>query len=232
LHTGLPVKHSHLFSPPQLDGEHLPTCLKKESLHFTEAFGSAEQMLPDPKLPSASQAHEPIVLRADEMRDRCNLLTYRLMWEGSFRSYGLHGKAANTVWNTLRPCSRSLVKTRSARTAVRERPSMSRVTSWKGRSKMSVGEAASRVGEQVDHAGQGQDERARPRPPCLLRGLDSAWSVGSNPHRQRGNAVAGCGRRWSRPGPAGRCGRGATREPLGRLRWRRGTPHSRRTSQR
>ena len=28
------------------------------------------------------------------MRKRCNLLTYRLMWEGVFRSCGLHGDAA------------------------------------------------------------------------------------------------------------------------------------------
>jgi len=49
-----------------------------------------------------------------------------------------------------------------------------------------VGEAASRVVLQVYHTGQGQDERARPRPPHLLRGLDSAWSGGSNPHRESG----------------------------------------------
>ncbi len=47
-------------------------------------------------------------------------------------------------------------------------------------------EAASRVGEQVYHAGQGQDERAHPRAPHLLRGLDSGWSGGSNPHRESG----------------------------------------------
>src|SRR5260221_14135871 len=63
---------------------------------------------------------------------------------------------------------------------------MSRGTNRKGRSKMNVGEAASRVGEPVYHTGQGQDERARPRPPHLLRGLDSAWSGGSNPHRESG----------------------------------------------
>src|SRR5260370_827944 len=38
----------------------------------------------------------------------------------------------------------------------------------------------------VYHTGQGQDERARPRPAHLLRGLDSAWSGGSNPHRESG----------------------------------------------
>jgi len=63
---------------------------------------------------------------------------------------------------------------------------MSRVTNRKGRSKVSVGEAASRVGEPVYHTGQGQDERARPRPAHRLRGLDSAWSGGSNPHRESG----------------------------------------------
>ncbi len=51
---------------------------------------------------------------------------------------------------------------------------------------MSVSEAASRVGKQVYHTGQGQDERARTRPPHLLRGLDSAWSGVSNPHRESG----------------------------------------------
>src|SRR5260370_19024128 len=63
---------------------------------------------------------------------------------------------------------------------------MSRVKTRKGRSKLNVGEAASSVGEQVYHTGQGQDERARTRPAHLLRGLDSAWSVGSNPHRESG----------------------------------------------
>src|SRR5713226_1733780 len=33
---------------------------------------------------------------------------------------------------------------------------------------------------------QGQDERARPRPAHLLRGTESAWSGGSNPHRESG----------------------------------------------
>ena len=51
---------------------------------------------------------------------------------------------------------------------------------------MNRGEAASRVGSHVDHAGQGQDERAHPLPPRHLRGLDSAWSVASNPHRESG----------------------------------------------
>src|SRR6266849_4720382 len=63
---------------------------------------------------------------------------------------------------------------------------MSRGTNGKGRSKLNVGEAASHVGVQVYHTGQGQDERARPRPAPLLRGLDSAWSGGSNPHRESG----------------------------------------------
>src|SRR5258708_32368528 len=73
---------------------------------------------------------------------------------------------------------------------------MSRGTNRKGRSKMNVGDAASRVGEPVYHTGQGQDERARTRPPPLLRGLDSAWSGGSDPHREpgaRGRAAADVG---------------------------------------
>jgi hypothetical protein len=49
-----------------------------------------------------------------------------------------------------------------------------------------VGEAASRVGMQVYHTGQGQGERAHPRPRPLLRGLDSAWLVIGNPHRESG----------------------------------------------
>ena len=67
-----------------------------------------------------------------------------------------------------------------------ERPSMSRGKTRKGGSKVKVGEAASRVEVPVYHTGQGQDERARTRPPHLLRGLDSAWSIGSNPHRESG----------------------------------------------
>ena len=47
-------------------------------------------------------------------------------------------------------------------------------------------EAASRVGEPVYHPGQGQDERAHPPAPHLLRGLDSAWSLVRNPHRESG----------------------------------------------
>ena len=68
---------------------------------------------------------------------------------------------------------------------------MSRVKNGKGRSKMRVGEAASRVVVQVYHTGQGQDERAaasRPRPgtPGPRHGLDSVWSLASNPHRESG----------------------------------------------
>ena len=63
---------------------------------------------------------------------------------------------------------------------------MSRATNGKGKSKMSVSEAASRVGQQVSHTGQGQDERARRRSLHLLHGLDSAWSVVSNPQRESG----------------------------------------------
>ena len=68
----------------------------------------------------------------------------------------------------------------------RERLSMSRVKTRKGGIKVSGSEAASRVGKQVYHTDQGQDERAHPRAPSLLRGLDSAWSVVSNPHRESG----------------------------------------------
>src|SRR5260370_40688917 len=69
-----------------------------------------------------------------------------------------------------------------------ERPSMSRGTNGKGRSKMSVGEAASRVGKQVYHTGQGRTEASRSRPytPWPRSGLDSAWSLASNPHRESG----------------------------------------------
>ena len=63
---------------------------------------------------------------------------------------------------------------------------MSRAKNGKGKSKMSVSEAASRVGQQVYHTGQGQDERARRRSLHLLHGLDSVWSVVSNPHRESG----------------------------------------------
>src|SRR6266702_6634581 len=63
---------------------------------------------------------------------------------------------------------------------------MSRVKTRKGGSQVRGSEAASRVGEPVYHAGQGQAERAHPRAPSLLRGLDSAWSVVSNPHRESG----------------------------------------------
>ncbi len=70
---------------------------------------------------------------------------------------------------------------------------MSRVKTEKGRSKVKVGEAASRVGEQVYHTGQGQDERAEasrpvPAPTGLStaltrRGLLAATHTGS---RERG----------------------------------------------
>src|SRR6266849_8199255 len=78
---------------------------------------------------------------------------------------------------------------------------MSRAKNEKGKSKVSVGEAASRVGIQVYHTGQGQDERAHTRPSHLLRGLDSVWSVANNPHRESGT-------RWRAAadvGAAGRC---------------------------
>jgi len=70
---------------------------------------------------------------------------------------------------------------------------------------MKVGEAASRVVVQVYHTGQGQDERARPRPFPLLRGLDSVWSGVSNPHRESGTrwrAAADVGAAGTPKGPA------------------------------
>src|SRR5258706_14288076 len=68
---------------------------------------------------------------------------------------------------------------------------MSRAKTGKGRKKVSVSEAASRVVVSVYHTGQGQDERAeashtRPRPHWPGHGLDSAWSFASNPHRESG----------------------------------------------
>ena len=68
---------------------------------------------------------------------------------------------------------------------------MSRSTKGKGKSKVSASEAASRVGRPVYHAGQGRDKRSqanRPRPHALWpdSGLDSAWSVALNPHRESG----------------------------------------------
>jgi hypothetical protein len=99
---------------------------------------------------------------------------------------------------------------------------------------MSVREAASRVGVQVYHTGQGQDERARRRFPHLLRGLDSAWS-GASTHTGSRERVAGCDRRWT----DSTCSRGGSRsaermrrEPFGRLRWSTGSLHWRWTSQR
>jgi hypothetical protein len=78
---------------------------------------------------------------------------------------------------------------------------MSRAKNEKGKSKVSIGEAASRVGMQVYHTGQGQDERADTRPSHLLRGLDSAWSGASNPHRESGT-------RWWAAADVGAAGRG------------------------
>ena len=104
---------------------------------------------------------------------------------------------------------------------------MSRVKNRKGRSKVNVGEAASRVVEQVYHTGQGQDERAEarggwdgrgwPRP-----GLDSAWSVASNPHRESGTrwrAAADVGQAAGPGRASAPSGEGTSREPFGRLRW-------------
>jgi hypothetical protein len=68
---------------------------------------------------------------------------------------------------------------------------MSRAKNGKGKNKVSVSEAASRVGKQVYHTGQGQDERTEAshsylHAPWPRSGLDSAWSGASNPHRESG----------------------------------------------
>src|SRR6266700_5326448 len=83
--------------------------------------------------------------------------------------------------------------------ASEKRPSMSRVKTGKGKRKVSVGEAASRVVMQVYHTGQGQDERAPTAQPRLLHGLDSVWSVASNPHRESGT-------RWRAAADVGQVG--------------------------
>src|SRR5258708_36763977 len=72
-----------------------------------------------------------------------------------------------------------------------KRPSMSRAKTGKGRRKVRVGETASRVVVPVYHPGQGQDERAeashaRPHPHWPRHGLDSEWSLASNPHQEPG----------------------------------------------
>src|SRR5260221_13117500 len=98
---------------------------------------------------------------------------------------------------------------------------MSRATNRKGKSKVSMNEAASRVGKQVYHTGQGRDERARTRPPHLLRGLDSAWSVASNPHRESGTrwrAAADVGPAGKAEGAGHRRGRKREGEQLGETR--------------
>ena len=87
---------------------------------------------------------------------------------------------------------------------------------------MKVGEAASRVVVQVYHTGQGQDERAHPRPSPLPRGLDSAWSLASNPHRESGTrwrAAADVGQAAGPGRASAPSGEGTLREPFGRLRW-------------
>src|SRR3954467_1004362 len=83
-------------------------------------------------------------------------------------------------------CCCASYHTTKEQSMLQERPSMSRAKNGKGKSKVSRDEAASRVGWQVYHTGQGQNERAHPRPGHLLRGLDLAWSVTSNPHRESG----------------------------------------------
>jgi len=86
---------------------------------------------------------------------------------------------------------------------------------------------------------QGQDERAEASPPSPHawpgHGLAAAWSGGSLPHRQRGNAVAGCGRRWSDRDLSGNSSRSTEqthRDPLGRLHWHTGSLRWREHAQR
>src|SRR5258707_3222781 len=98
---------------------------------------------------------------------------------------------------------------------------MSRAKTGKGRKKVSVGEAASRVVVPVYHTGQGQDERAeashgRPRPHWPRHGLDSAWSVASNPHRESGT-------RWRAAADVGQASASA-----GNVAGRRKKPHGNR----
>jgi len=92
---------------------------------------------------------------------------------------------------------------------------------------MKMGEAASRVVVAVYHTGQGQDTRARTQPLHLLRGLDSAWSFVSNPHRESGT-------RWRTAADVGATAPAAGgsrfaermgREPFRRLRWSTGSLH-------
>ncbi len=99
---------------------------------------------------------------------------------------------------------------------------------------MKVGEAASRVVVQVYHSGQGQDERAPTPQPLLLHGLDSLWSLVSNPHRESGTrwrAAADVGQA-SAPGSGSRSAEQTRREPFGRLRWSTRSLHTRGTPQR
>src|SRR5229473_3459824 len=82
---------------------------------------------------------------------------------------------------------------------------MSRVKTGKGRKKVRVGEAASRVVMQVYHTGQGQDECAEASGGVdgggwPLHGLDSVWSFASNPHRESGT-------RWRAAADVGQAGR-------------------------
>jgi hypothetical protein len=87
--------------------------------------------------------------------------------------------------------------------------------------------AASRATVPVYHTGQGQDEHAAAHATCRQHhlpphGLDAAWSWSGNPHRQRGDAVAGGGRRWTGRHAQAVLSLSAertTRGPFGRLRW-------------
>jgi hypothetical protein len=68
------VQQRHSGGVP-LQSEHLLANRGKELLQLAKAFGTTEQLIPDPKLPSASQADHPIKLQVDllaVMRCRCS----------------------------------------------------------------------------------------------------------------------------------------------------------------
>jgi hypothetical protein len=99
---------------------------------------------------------------------------------------------------------------------------MSRAKNEKGTSKVSVGESASRVGREVYHTGQGQDERARTQPSPLQRGLDSVRPEVSNPHRESGTRWWAAADIWSNRQVRSNGSwstKGTRREPFGLLRW-------------
>jgi len=52
------MKDPHLFSFPQVHGEHLPTGFGNEALQLAEALGSAEQVRANLQLQSASDSDD------------------------------------------------------------------------------------------------------------------------------------------------------------------------------